>query len=51
MSACLSFQHLGGKGRAISQFKASLLFRESSRTGRAAQRNHVSKKQKQRKIK
>jgi hypothetical protein len=34
---------LGGRGRRISEFKASLVYRVSSRTARAAQRNPVSK--------
>jgi hypothetical protein len=34
---------LGGRGRWISEFKASLVYRESSRTDRATQRNPVSK--------
>jgi hypothetical protein len=39
---------LGGRGRQISEFKASLVYRVSSRTARATQRNTVSKsKQKQ----
>jgi hypothetical protein len=37
---------LGGRGRQISEFKASLFYRVSSRTARAIQRNPVSKKQK-----
>jgi hypothetical protein len=36
---------LGGRGRQISEFKASLVYRVSSRTARAIQRNPVSKKQ------
>jgi hypothetical protein len=37
---------LGGRGRQISEFKASLVYKVSSRTGsRAIQRNPVSKKQ------
>jgi hypothetical protein len=36
---------LGGRGRWISEFKASLVYRVSSRTARAIQRNPVSKKQ------
>jgi hypothetical protein len=36
---------LGGRGRRISEFKASLVYRVSSRTARTAQRNPVSKKQ------
>jgi hypothetical protein len=38
---------LGGRGRRISEFEASLVYRVSSRTTRAIQRNPVSKKQKQ----
>jgi hypothetical protein len=38
---------LGGRGRQISEFEASLVYRVSSRTARAIQRNPVSKKQKQ----
>jgi hypothetical protein len=34
---------LGGRGRQISEFEASLVYRVSSRTARAAQRNPVSK--------
>jgi hypothetical protein len=36
---------LGGRGRQISEFKASLVYRVSSRTARATQRNPVSKKE------
>jgi hypothetical protein len=39
---------LGGRGRRISEFKASLVYRVSSRTARAIQRNPVSKNQKKR---
>jgi hypothetical protein len=35
---------LGGRGRWISEFEASLDYRVSSRTARATQRNPVSKK-------
>ena len=35
---------LGGRGRWISEFKASLVYRVTSRTSRATQRNPVSKK-------
>jgi hypothetical protein len=35
---------LGGRGRWISEFKASLVYRVSSRTARAIRRNPVSKK-------
>jgi hypothetical protein len=38
-------QHLGGRGRQISELEASLVYRVSSRTVRATQRNPVSKKQ------
>jgi hypothetical protein len=41
-------QHLGGRGRRISEFKASLVNRVSSRTARAPQRNPVSKKNQKR---
>jgi hypothetical protein len=34
---------LGGRGRRISEFEASLVYRVSSRKARAAQRNPVSK--------
>jgi hypothetical protein len=34
-------------GRQISEFEVSLVYRVSSRTARATQRNSVSKKQKQ----
>jgi hypothetical protein len=37
---------LGGRGRRISEFKASLVYRVSSRIARAIQRNPVSKKKK-----
>jgi hypothetical protein len=35
---------LGGRGRQISEFEASLVYRVSSRTARAIQRNPASKK-------
>jgi hypothetical protein len=35
---------LGGRGRWISEFKASLVYRMSFRTARAIQRNPASKK-------
>jgi hypothetical protein len=38
---------LGGRGRQISEFEASLVYKVSSRTAMAIQRNPVSKKQKQ----
>jgi hypothetical protein len=34
---------LGGRGRRISEFEASLVYRVSSRTARATQRNPVLK--------
>jgi hypothetical protein len=37
---------LGGRGRGISEFEASLVYKVSSRTARATQRNPVSKHQK-----
>jgi hypothetical protein len=37
---------LGGRGRQISEFEASLDYKVSSRTGRATQRNPVSENQK-----
>ena len=37
-------QHLGGRGRRISEFKASLVYKVSSRIARAIQRNPVSEK-------
>jgi hypothetical protein len=40
---------LGGRGRQISEFKAILVYRVSSRTARATQRNPVSKNQKKKK--
>jgi hypothetical protein len=43
---------LGGRGRWISEFKASLVYRVSSRIARAIQKNTVSrKKEKKRKEK
>jgi hypothetical protein len=44
--ACLLSQHLGGRGRWISEFQASLAYRVSSRTARAIQRNPVSENKK-----
>ena len=37
---------MGGRGRWISEFEASLVYRVSSRTARATQRNPVQKKKK-----
>jgi hypothetical protein len=42
---------LGGRGRRISEFEASLVYRVSSRTARATQRNPVLKNQKKEKRK
>jgi hypothetical protein len=42
---------LGGRGRRISEFEASLVYRVSSRTARATQKNPVSKKQKSKQTK
>jgi hypothetical protein len=42
---------LGGRGRQISEFKASLVYSLSSRTTRAEQRNPISKKKEKRKEK
>jgi hypothetical protein len=39
---------LGGRGRWISEFEASLVYKVSSRTARAPQRNPVSGKKKKR---
>jgi hypothetical protein len=42
---------LGGRGRWISEFEASLVYKVSSRIARATQRNPVSKNQKKKKKK
>jgi hypothetical protein len=42
---------LGGRGRQIFEFEASLVYKVSSRTARATQRNPVSKNQKKKKKK
>jgi hypothetical protein len=42
---------LGGRGRRISEFEASLVYKVSSRTAKALQRNPVSKNQKRKKEK
>jgi hypothetical protein len=42
---------MGGQGRQISEFEASLVYRVSSRTARAAQRNPVLKETKKKKKK
>jgi hypothetical protein len=40
---------LGGRGRWISEFEASLVYRVSSRTARVIKRNPVSENQKKKK--
>jgi hypothetical protein len=40
---------LGGRGRRISEFKASLVYKVSSRTAKDTQRNPVSKNQRKKK--
>ena len=40
--------HLGGRDRRISEFKASLVYKVSSRTAKTIQRNPVSDKKKKR---
>jgi hypothetical protein len=40
---------LGGRDRQISEFKASLVYKVSSRTARAIQRNPVSENKKKKK--
>jgi hypothetical protein len=40
---------LGGRDRQISEFEASLVYKVSSRTARAIQRNPVSRKKKKKK--
>jgi hypothetical protein len=42
---------LGGRGKWIPEFEASLVYKASSRTARATQRNPVSKKNKNKKTK
>jgi hypothetical protein len=42
---------LGGRDRWISEFEASLVYRVSSRTARATQRNPVSKNKQTKKLK
>jgi hypothetical protein len=41
---------LGGRGRQISEFEASLVYKMSSRTARATQRNPVSEKKRERDV-
>ena len=42
---------LGGRGEWIYEFKASLIYKVSSRTAKATQRNPVSKKKEKKKEK
>jgi hypothetical protein len=42
-------QHLGGRGRRVSEFEVSLVYKVSSRTARTTQINPVSKKTKKKK--
>jgi hypothetical protein len=42
---------LGGRGRQISEFEASLVYKVSSRTARTIHRNPISKNQKKKKKK
>jgi hypothetical protein len=42
---------LGGRGRRISEFETSLVYKVSSRTARAIQRNPVLEKKKRKKRK
>jgi hypothetical protein len=42
---------LGGRGRRISEFKASLVYKVNSRTARATQRNPVLKNKNKNKTK
>jgi hypothetical protein len=45
----LAIKHSGGRGRQISEFEASLVYKVSSRTARAIQRNPVLEKPKKKK--
>jgi hypothetical protein len=47
--ARLYSQYLGGRGRRISEFEASLVYKVSSRTARVTQRNPASGKKKKKK--
>jgi hypothetical protein len=42
---------LEGRGRRISEFEVSLVYKVSTRTARAAQRNRLEKQQQQKKKK
>jgi hypothetical protein len=46
-----AFNHSKGRGRQISEFEACMVYKVSSRTGRAIQRNPVSKKTNKQKTK
>jgi hypothetical protein len=46
---CTPLMPARGRGRRISEFEASLVYKVSSMTARATQRNPVSKKQQQQK--
>jgi len=50
--ACLYSQYLGVRSRQISEFESSLVYRVSSRTSKAAQRNPILKthKKKEKKL-
>ena len=48
--ARLQSQHPGDRGRRISEFEASPVYRVSSRTARATQRNPVSGKEEKKKV-
>jgi len=46
-SESLESQHSGGRGRWVSKFEASVVYRVCSRIARDTQRNPVSKQQQQ----
>ena len=46
---CLSSEYLGGKGRRISEFVASPVYKVSSRTARVIQRTPVLEKKRKEK--
>jgi hypothetical protein len=50
-AACLESQHLGSRGRQISEFEASLVYRVRSRTAKDTQSNPVLKKKKNKQTK
>ena len=43
----LWFQHMGGRGRQISKFEVSQVYRATSRTVKDTQRSPISKQQQQ----